>query len=203
MRNQILFSILLSAALVQIGCLGAGSTVRYYTVNPVDAVPAAAAQRQLAIDILNVHVPDYLERPHIATRDGNNSLQFSDTNMWAENLRKNLMRTMVRNLSAMLGTSAISTPLSRSSARPDYLLEIHIDQFEQDSDTRVKLAARWQLIRAGDDKPLGVHSVDLQGETQVPEHDYDRMTGDMRELYGRLSRKIADDILAAQQTQGQ
>ena len=203
MRNNIL-SKLLGAGLILVGGLLAGcsaggsSTVRYYTVNPVDAIAIdTPAQRQLVIEILSLHVPEYLERSDIATRSGGNSVQFSEFNQWAENLRKNLVRTMARNLAGMLGTSAISTPLSRSSAEPDYRLEIHVDQFEQDSDAIVKLAARWQLIRARDGKPLGVHSIDLHGAAPIPERDFDRMVGDMRELYGQLSRSIADDILAA------
>ncbi|OGT80151.1 MAG: hypothetical protein A3J35_03215 [Gammaproteobacteria bacterium RIFCSPLOWO2_02_FULL_52_10] len=198
----------LAAALILAGWLlsgcsaGGGGTVRFYTVNPLD-LPAAGgeADDQLAIEILNLHVPEYLERSHIATRDEDNSLHFSEFNQWAENLRKNLMRTMARNLAGLLGTSAISTPLSRSSAVPDYRLEIHIDQFERDSDGLVKLAARWQLITGETSEPLGVHSLNLQSTSPVEERDYGQMAGEMRDLYGQLSRKIADEILAEQNKQ--
>ena len=187
------------------GCSAGGGNVRFYTVNPLD-LPAvdAGTDAQLAIEILNLHVPEYLERSHIATRDGSNSLHFSEFNQWAENLRKNLTRTMARNLSGLLGTAAISTPFSRSSARPDFQLEIHIDQFEQDSDGVVKLAARWQLIRTETSAPLGVHSLELRSPDPLKEQDYDLMAGAMRDLFGDLSRKIADDILAQQhEKQGQ
>jgi uncharacterized lipoprotein YmbA len=190
--------LLLVSALLA-GCsMGGGAKVRYYLVNPVDtAAIGDAAAKPVAIEIINLHVPEYLERSHIAVRTGANNLQFSEFNQWGENLRKNLMRTMARNLGGLLSTSAISTPLSRSSAAPDYRLEIHIDQFERDSDGLVKLSARWQLIQGATAEPLGVRSVDLRSEFSQSERDYDRMVGEMRDLFGRLSRLIADDVLAA------
>jgi uncharacterized lipoprotein YmbA len=180
------------------GCSAVGgSTVRYYTINPAAyAGLNAPPGKPLALEILNLHVPEYLERSHIVIRNGA-SMNYSEFNLWAENLRKNLMRTLARNLGALLSTPAISTPFSRSSAEPDFRLEVHIDQFELDSDELVRLAARWQLIDAETSKPLGVHSVDLQGETPIAAGEYERMAEEMGDMFGRLCELIAKDIEAA------
>ena len=192
------FALVLLSGLLLPGCMGSGNTVRYYLVNPVDFSDVSnAPEKKLAIEILDLHVPQYLEHLHIAVRTGENSLQFSEFNQWGENLRKNLMQTMVRNLAGLLSTSDISTPLNRSSSTPDFQLEIHIDQFEKDSDGMVRLAARWQLINAASGEPLGIRSADLTGRDHVPDRDYDRMVGEMKDLYGQLSRMIADDIVQA------
>jgi len=180
------------------GCSsGGGSSIRYYLVNPVEFSPVRnGPEKKLAIEIINLHVPQYLERLHIAVRTGENSLQFSEFNQWGETLRKNLMQTMARNLSELLSTADISTPQNRSSSLPDFRLEIHIDRFEQDSDGIVRLAARWQLIDAAKSAPLGTHSADLTSQYRIPERDYDQMVSAMRDLYAQLSRMIADNIVA-------
>ena len=181
-------------------CLGGGSnSVKFYLVNPVDLNTIRTdSDKHLAIEIINLHVPEYLERSHIAVRTGENSLQFSEFNQWGENLRKNLMRTMAINLSRALSTSDISTPLSRSSSVPDYRLEIHIDEFDKDEQGVVRLNARWQLISGAEYTPLGIQQAELESPYEVGERDFDQMVGEMRVLYGELSSLIAQSILAQQ-----
>lgn len=193
--NKIVTIVLLSGWLA--GCAsGGGSAVRYYLVNPAGFSALQDAPRnKLAIEIMDLHVPQYLEHLQIAVRTGENGLRFSDANQWGENLRKNLMQTMAQNLASLLSTADISTPLNRSSSMPDIRLEIHIDRFEKDSDGLVKLAARWQLIDAAGSRPLGIHSADLQSHERIPEGDYDRMVSAMRVMYGQLCRKVAESIL--------
>ena len=103
------------AATLLAGCIGGGGNrVRYYLVNPVDVLAMETeTSRPLAIEVIDVHLPQYLERFQIVTRDGDNRLRMSDTNQWGENLRKNLMRTLMMNLSGMLSTIDIGTPLNR------------------------------------------------------------------------------------------
>ncbi len=179
------------------GCAGGGGTqVRYYLLDPVESLAIqSGTDKTLAIEIINLHIPQYLERLHIAVRSGENRLRFSENNQWGENLRKNLMRTMARNLSSLLSTSDIATPLGRSSSVPDYRIAIYIDQFERDIDNIVRLSARWQLIDGADSQALGIHQLDLEGNSRVAENDYDYMVSEMRDLYGQLSRNIAETIL--------
>ena len=99
------------------GCFGTGGkkvATKYYLIDPVESgVLNFTSDKPLAIEIIDVHIPQYLERFHIATRIGENRLKFSESNQWGENLRKNLMRTLSRNLSRLLSTQDIGTPLNR------------------------------------------------------------------------------------------
>lgn len=195
---RMVVAVLLSGLLLGACLGGSGGTVRYYLVNPADFSAAdKGPDKKLVIQIINLQIPQYLERSQIAVRTGENSLQFSEFNQWGENLRKNLMQTMARNLAGLLASADIATPLNRSSSMPDYRLEIHIDQFEQGSDGLVRLAARWQLIDAASSEPLGTHSADLKSRQRIPGRDYDQMVSAMRDLYGQLSRMIADNIIQA------
>jgi uncharacterized lipoprotein YmbA len=179
-------------------CSGGGSTIatKYYLIDPVeyDALNVTS-DKPLAIEIIDVHIPQYLERFHIATRIGENRLKFSETNQWGENLRKNLMRTLSRNLSRLLSTQDIGTPLNRSSSLPDYRVQLYIEQFELGIDNKVRLAARWQISATDTMEPLAIYNEEMSG-AEVEQDNYEQMVTSMRQLFGELSMKIAESILA-------
>ncbi len=193
MALGLFLSLLLSA------CLGTGGDkipTRYYLIDPVE-MPALNfnSERALAIEIIDVHLPQYLERFHVVTRIGKDRLKFSESNQWGENLRKNLMRTLSRNLASLLSTQDIGSPLRRSLSLPDYRIQIYIEQFERDIDGKVKLYARWQLSTGESQEPLGIYSKEMLSP-EVGENDYDQMIAYMGQLYGDLSRDIAESIIA-------
>jgi uncharacterized lipoprotein YmbA len=199
MTNQNLRLIVLTLIVGMLSaCMGGGATTptRYYLVDPVEYTgDSVKAVRPLSIEIIDLQIPQYLERFQIASRSSESRLEFSDHNQWGENLRKNLLRSMARNLSRILSTIDIGTPLNRSSSSPDYRVQIHIEQFEQDIDNKVKLIARWQLSSSSQSESLGVYGAELNSEQIIEEENYDQMISVMRQLYGELSERIADTIV--------
>jgi len=184
------------------GCLGASSTIpiRYYLIDPKEYQNEPfKTGKPLSIEIISLHIPQYLERFHIATRTNKNQLKFSEDHQWGENLRKNLMRTLSRNLSALLSTLDIGTPLNRSASLPDYRVQIYIEQFELESNQKVKLVARWQLSSRLKSNPLGVFKAKLQGKEEIIKDDYDQIVSVMRQLYGELCERIAKTIINQEQ----
>ena len=180
------------------GCLGGGATkpIHYYLIDPVEYhSESIKAVRVLSIEIIDLNIPQYLERFQIASRSSESRLEFSDDNQWGENLRKNLLRSMARNLSKLLSTTDISTPLNRSSSSPDYRVLVHVEQFELDIDNKVKLIARWQLTNGTQSKTSGVYSTELASKQAIERDNYDQMVLSMRQLYGELSEYIADSII--------
>ena len=179
----------------QAGCLGGGgATTRYYLIDPLGVPEAAASGQPLAVEIMDLDVPQYLERFHIATRDADNGLHYSEYNQWGETLRKNLLRTLAINLGRQLGTSDVATPLNRSLTAPDIRVKVHVDRFERGADGIVYLDARWQVssVRSGD--VSATQSANLAGDVTVGESDFDAMVSTMRRLFGDLSARIAASI---------
>ena len=181
------------------GCAGVSSTdpIRYYLIDPAESLNTIhKSSKPLSIEIISLHIPQYLDRFHIATRKSESRLEFSENHQWGENLRKNLLRTMSRNLSALLSTIDIGTPLNRSSSPPDYRVKIHIEQFEQESNKKVKLVARWQLLGGPESKALGIFNANLQGQNTIEENNFEQMVSVMRQLFGSLSQRVAKTIIA-------
>jgi uncharacterized lipoprotein YmbA len=195
-----LYKIVISLYLASLlnGCSAVSSTtpIRYYLIDPVEYPTVSfKAAKPLSIEIISLHIPQYLERFHIATRSSKSQLAFSESHQWGENLRKSLLRTMSRNLSTLLSTLDIGTPLNRSASLPDYRVQVHIEQFEMESNNKVNLVTRWQLSEGTQSKPLGVFSANLQGQEIIKERDYEQMVSVMRELYGQLCQRIAKTII--------
>ncbi len=184
--------------LIFAGCLGGGGAtkINYYLVDPERSANVEIdTGRHLAIELIDLHIPQYLQRFQLVTRDGDNRLRFSDTNQWAENLRKNLLRTLAVNLATRLSTIDIGDPLNRSASPPDYRVHVHIGQFELDSEGLVQLSGRWQLSSA-DEEELGMHFASLQSPNSISVGDFDRVVADMQVLFGEFCDQIAASILA-------
>lgn len=192
-------TLLLFITVLLSACMGGGATnpTRYYLLDPVEYTgDSVKAVRPLKIEIIDLQIPQYLERFQIASRSSESRLEFSDENQWGENLRKNLLRSMARNLSRILSTDDVGTPLNRSSSLPDYRIQIHIEQFELDIDNSVKLYARWQLSNTTQAvEGSGVSSIGLQSKAKIEDGNYDQMVAAMRALFGELSLRIADSIM--------
>jgi uncharacterized lipoprotein YmbA len=185
-------------------CIGGADnpSIKYYLLDPVEAESLARdVAEPLRVEVIDLQIPQYLERFHIATREGENQLVFSEYHQWGENLRKNLLRTLARNLSVLLSSADIATPLNRTSSQADIRLQVHIEAFELGSDGVVRLAARWQLSTLDGRPAEAVQSRELQGTTVIPADDYTAMVTEMRDLYARLCREIALGIIAVQGSQ--
>jgi uncharacterized lipoprotein YmbA len=181
------FALLLSLVLLS-GCGGVPTGISFYVIDPV-TMPAVANFDSLSVQILDLKLPQYLERFQIARREGSNRLTFSANHQWGENLRKNLYRTMTRNLADLLGTADVGTAINRSFATPDYALRVSIEAFEQGSDGRVHLAARYQVSNGA-----GKLLTTKQFSSSVDRDSSDRygdMVADLQAVYAELSREIA------------
>ena len=190
---------LIFLAILLSSCAGVSSSapIRYYLIDPEESLNTIhKSSKPLRIEIISLHIPQYLDRFHIATRKSESRLEFSENHQWGENLRKNLLRTMSRNLSALLSTIDIGTPLNRSSSPPDYRVKIHIEQFEQESNKKVKLVARWQLLGGPESKALGIFNANLQGQNTIEKNNFEQMVSVMRQLFGTLSQRVAKTIIA-------
>jgi len=188
------FVISIASLFILSGCGGGGTSIRYYMVDAVDPVSPVADDPNLVVEIMDVHIPQYMERFNIVSRGNENQLFFSDNNQWGDNFRKNLLRTMAQNLSGLLGTNDIGTPINRTLSKSDYRLQIHIEQFERDYDGYVKLVARWQILENGEQRTVSTHNTELISNGSYTMDEYENIVRSMKDLYGELGRLIAVSI---------
>jgi uncharacterized lipoprotein YmbA len=196
LKRIYILSILLIPFLLS-GCGGGGTPIRYYMIDPVGAISLRADNEvKLSIEIMDVNIPQYLERFNIATRGEGNQLFLSDFNQWGDNFRKNLLRTMASNLANLLSTNDIGTPINRSMSIPDYRINLHIEQFERNYDGYVTLICRWQIVTVGGTGTVETHKVELISPYTYAMDEYEGIVFSMKDLYGQLSKLIAESIIS-------
>ncbi len=177
------------------GCLGGSSpAVRFYVLSPMsDSIPADG-NNKLAVEISTIHLPQYLDRPHLVTRSGNNRLKILQSHQWGGNLRKDMVRTLAVNLSRLLDTPNVTIAPHRSSTQGDYRVSIEIIKFEKDTDNHVRLTAQWQISSGIERKPLVTQISTLASHTATTQDNYDEVVAMMSEQYGELAKLIANAI---------
>jgi len=189
------FSLALLLVLGLSGCIGGSSpAVRFYVLSPLVPTESSTSSKPLAIEISTIHLPQYLDRPHLVTRSGNNRLRILQSHQWGGNLRKDMVRTLAVNLSQLLDTPNITIAPHRSSTQGDYRISIEIIKFEKDTDGHVRLSAQWQITSGLERTPLVTEITTLSGDSPVAEDNYDEVVAMMSQQYGELAKLIAQAI---------
>jgi len=172
------------------GCSSSAVTVRYYLIEPVSMVNAQN-EGAPSIEIVNLEIPQYLERLQIASRRPDSQLVFASSHRWGESLRKNLTWALARNLTNLLGTPAIGTSENRLSSPPAYQLTVYVERFERGADGYVHLLARWQLIHRETRETIINSSNEYMSERRIDSKDFAGTVFVMSELLGEFSRTLA------------
>ncbi len=185
------------------GCSGSsGPGIRYYILDQGN-VARLPARPGLRLAIVDLQIPQYLERYQLVTRTAENRLDFSETHQWGDNLRKNLTRTLADNLSASLGTVDIGTPANRTASDPDYSIQVYITRFERDAEGVVRLSARWQVTESVENRSrVRSHDSHLVGTRTFQPGDYAGTVTAMGELFTTLSDLIAGSLTGATTGEG-
>jgi uncharacterized lipoprotein YmbA len=152
----------------------------------------------MSIEIVDLEIPQYLERLQIASRRPDSQLVFASSHQWGESLRKNLTRALARNLTNLLGTAAIGTPANRLSSLPAYRLTVYVEHFERGADGYVHLLARWQLIHRETSETIINSSNEYMSERRIDSRDFAGTVFAMSELLGEFSQTIARRIEESQ-----
>jgi len=186
----------LALALVVLLATGCASAppVRFYVVTPLAGPAPAARAPGPGVVVAAVRLPEYLERPQLVTRSGDNRLQLEEFHQWGGNLAKDLTRVMAENLSLLLGSDAVVAAPHTPRIRPDYRVELEVLRFERAGDGRVHLTAKWWLQRGADGSPLASPTTALASEPLPEPASAELTVAAMSGVYGELSRVIAQAV---------
>ena len=139
-----------TAFLVVAGLAGCGTSPpsNYYTLSPADIPYSPDADGSIVLGIGPMRVPEYLERPQIVTRRGNQALKVDDFNRWAEPIGDVQYRIIASNVDALLkDVMVISYPYGRL-ADYHYRLVGRVDRFDMDLSGETVLQVHWGIAHA-------------------------------------------------------
>lgn len=180
--------------MVAAGC-GMTANSRFYFLNPL--TPEEITGTGLAADALSIGIgpvvfPDYLDRPQIMVRAGQNRMAFSDFEKWSEPLEGNFARVLAENLSLILGTDRIAHYPFRNLPNPDYQLPVRVTRLDGASGGESQLKVSWTLLKGKERKLVMMkRSTYRQSSGQ---NGVETMVSAQSRMVGDFSREVAEAI---------
>lgn len=180
------------------GCASSPSS-KFYQLNSLQNSTSitrdASPEQNLIIAIGPVRIPDYLDRPQIVTRPGENELKLSEFNRWAGSLESDVSRFLVEDISGLLSADRFSVvrwaPYPESQTPASYRVEVLVDRFEGTLGDSVLLKAQWEVFTQNRNLVLKRESLIRE---QIHGGSYDALVAAMSSALERLSRDIAYGI---------
>ena len=199
-KNIWLTTFLFIAISITTGCGSSKAPItRFYILDPLESERLSGEKTDqtpsLSIGITSFRLPQYLERPQIVTRSSANRLELAEFHQWGGNLRKNMTRTLAKNLSRILDTPEIFIYPDIPKASTDFHIELTVTKFERDPDNKVRLSAQWRLSEKKTIKHLKTEMSELESPTIYSISDMSETVKAMSELMGELSLIIGQELL--------
>ncbi|QFY43536.1 membrane integrity-associated transporter subunit PqiC [Candidatus Methylospira mobilis] len=124
---------------------------------------ATAAQRNesaptdSSVGVGPVEIPEYLDRPQIVTRSGQNELQLAEFDRWAGPLKDNVTQVLAENLRAQLPGNRVAVYPWKRAAGIDYQVTVKILRFDRSVDGDSVLNVHWAILSGDGVKELAAH----------------------------------------------
>lgn len=190
----VLFALMVS--LVAGGCAGT-PPAKLYTLSALKASEQPAPSSppvHLVLGIGPVTVPDYLDRPQIVTRRGDNEIDVSEFDIWAGSLDQDVARVLAENVSLLLGSERVyAYPWLRGDTLT-HRIRVKISHFEGSLGGSVLLRAQWSIVADVS------REVVLARESRISEpvggSDYGSLVAAQSRVVGTLSREIAEAVMS-------
>ena len=177
--------------LILSGCF-TSSQPHYFILTPqASLAPPRLDTPVIVVD--PVEIPPYLNRPQIVLREGKNLLHLSQFDLWGDTLRANISRVLQENLSLLLGTNRLFSPLTLGRERPALRVVTLISQFEPRTDGTIVLQARWRIVHHSTGKSLALHHTHLVHDP-VNAKSYEMMVDGMSDLLLQLSQEMTREL---------
>lgn len=145
MSERIIAKLLVCFALAaSIGC-GTTPKARFYALSAQGGAVSNATST-LVVAVGPVEMPEYLDRPQIVTRVGDNRLSVDEFNRWGGRLDEEIIHVLTRCIGQRLGTQHVYGYPSRVSAQTDYRIVLALRRFDGALGGEVVLDVAWSLI---------------------------------------------------------
>lgn len=203
-RSAVMFLAL--AALGATGCAQQSRPSDFYLLSYESSQPAAGqsttARQGLALGIGPIELPQYLDRPQVITRKGDNAMLIEELSRWGGRLKENFTTVLTEALSDELATDRVSIYPWNLSAPIEYQITVQVITFEADAAGASTLDARWSVIDVRNQKVLVMARSHYRQAAEAgtgadPAEagiDYEAIAAAMSRDVASFAREIADRI---------
>jgi uncharacterized lipoprotein YmbA len=186
-----LLCLLLTAGL---GACASSPPVRYFSLD--DGRPiAAGSPNGVSVAIVQVNLPEIVDRPQLLVRSAGHRLRLSEHDRWAEPLRRQVPRLLARDLSAALDSSrVVALAIDVREFDIDFKVGVDVQRLEVISGQRVELDAVWRVEPRNGCAFFNRALVSVElGNTATPD-EYAAAVDAERRVFRALAENIAAGI---------
>jgi len=195
MMRRLASCILLFALAAGTGCASPRSN--FYTLN--SAAKPVATKADTSVAVGPVSVPAAVNRPQIVVRLTPNQVAIDEFHRWASPLPDAIVRVVVENLSAMLGTPHVAVFSQPTAAGAQYRVVIDVLRFESAPGEAATLDALWTVRGTKDGTTRSGRTTVSE---PVPDREYATLAAAHSRALARLSADLAGAIQALAATGG-
>jgi len=188
-----LLCLLLSLGL---GACASSPPLRYYALD--DGQPMAVGQPNgVSVAVVQVNLPELVDRPQLVARSNGHRVQMSETDRWAEPLRRQVPRLLARDLGVALDSGrVVALGVDVREFDIDFKVTVDVQHLEVVLGQRVELDAVWRVERRNGPTVFGRSQV-VKGLTdKAIADDYAAAVEAERQVFGSLAKDIAAKISA-------
>lgn len=140
----------LSGLLLLSGC-GTTQKSDFYQLDERVNASLTGVEKGAIIGVGPIHLPDYIDRPQIITRNSAYKLNVSEFHRWVEPLRDSITRMLVINMSNNLASNRVYWIPTQDRHFPlDLKIAIDIGRFDGQLGGVVALESRWSVFDKND-----------------------------------------------------
>lgn len=162
----------------------------FYTLTAIqDETVKIKDSRKLSIGIDYVSVPGYVTRPQIVTIHGENELNLSEFNRWAEPVSNSIQRVIASDMSQLLKNSIVR-PAKANISSFNYIVYVEVNKFDGKFNENVVLDAWWTVV----DKDGTVVANEYSKFEKPLGSTYEDLVQKQSELINMLAVQIAQKI---------
>jgi uncharacterized lipoprotein YmbA len=184
--------LMIAVFVVSMGGCSSTAPSRFFELSPVTESVSTAEEWKgsFTVGITRIGIPDYLDRPQIATRIGPNEIQYDEFNRWAGPLKENFSRCLQANLAKLLGPEKVIIDTWLSMVPVDYQIWVEVIRFDAGPQGDVTLTAKWALYRQDEKNLLMTKNMTLIEKANSP--GYEAMVSAGSRAIAVLSYEIAE-----------
>ena len=189
-----LLCLLLSLGL---GACASSPPLRYYALD--DGQPMAVGQPNgVSVAVVQVNLPELVDRPQLVARSNGHRVQMSETDRWAEPLRRQVPRLLARDLGVALDSGrVVALGVDVREFDIDFKVTVDVQHLEVVLGQRVELDAVWRVERRNGPTIFGRTQVVKEFTDKATADDYAAAIDAERQVFGTMAKDIAAKISAA------
>ncbi len=178
------------------GCASRPDT-RYYVLTPLPPAEGprdASSGHSPQVGLRRVSLPEYLDRPQIVTRVGENMLHLAEFDQWGSPLREDFTRVLAADLSSLLPADRVAVFPWMKDSLIDYEVTVEVTRLEGSLGGTCSLLAHWAIFGNGGKESIATGN---SSHSEPVGDSYATLVAAQSRLVAALGRDIATAIKAA------